>query len=519
MAQSHPRFNLQTAISAYLDNILQLPGVKVLLLDDDTLRFITVALSVTELREKEVVKFQLLSDCITKPEDPQLKSFTCVVLVRPMETNKERLKVLLGSRRFAKCELFFTNLTEFRSSPAPGEVALRIAQGILAASAALRVRPFIRYDLAFPSCKTVDELLNNLVGEHGSLFTTPSQSERPVPATILILDRRSDPVTPLLHLFYFASAVHDFIGYDHNVLKFTTTAGPAQLSLDERTLEPLARINTAYLQDAGEEIHRIYNEYIGVLGQTRSADRSNLEAFAEAHLRGNRARVQGALITGLSDIWNHMCREIDQQDGHNLVKLEQKVVSHNVRREVILDAIRDSQSPLSALRLALVYALRHPDATSDLRRVLSAKADWQANEMGYFDTLLRFSDRAKRGPSPYGDIFRGHGLFDKLMIAAGLESRVDYTEYRAPLELILADLRAGKLPEAAYPFVPSRVPQVGNPTRVIVFYIGGVTYEEMRVATESSRSDATWDVVVGGTTLHNGESYLQYELRPFTSAL
>jgi hypothetical protein len=40
-----------------------------------------------------------------------------------------------------------------------------------------------------------------------------------------------------------------------------------------------------------------------------------------------------------------------------------------------------------------------------------------------------------------------------------------------------------KLLAAAYPFVSSRVPQVGNPTRVIVFYIGGVTYEEMRMVT------------------------------------
>jgi hypothetical protein len=151
--------------------------------------------------------------------------------------------------------------------------------------------------------------------------------------------------------------------------------------------------------------------------------------------------------------------------------------------------------------------------------VLGPKADWQANELGYFDTLLRFSDRSKRAPSPYGDIFRGERLMDRVIAAAGLENRGEYTEYRAPLELILTDLRAGKLPETAYPSLPARQPQGGNPTRVIVFYVGGVTYEEMRVATESSRPGSPWDVVVGGTTLHNGQSYLEHELRPFTTAL
>jgi hypothetical protein len=120
------------------------------------------------------------------------------------------------------------------------------------------------------------------------------------------------------------------------------------------------------------------------------------------------------------------------QDGRNLVKLEQKVVNHNVCREVILDAIHDSQHRLNALRLELVYALRHPDATGDLHRLLGAKADWQANEMGCLNTLIRFSDRAKRGPAPYGDIFWGHEFFDKLMTAVGLENRVNYTKYCAP---------------------------------------------------------------------------------------
>ena len=85
------------------------------------------------------------------------------------------------------------------------------------------------------------------------------------------------------------------------------------------------------------------------------------------------------------------------------------------------------------------------------------------------------------------------------------------------LASILDRVKTGQLSTESYPYMGINNSNVYNyndafrPKKVVVFYIGGTTYYEMRTAAQT----ADIDVVVGGTTVHNASSFIQNEVKPF----
>jgi len=76
-------------------------------------------------------------------------------------------------------------------------------------------------------------------------------------------------------------------------------------------------------------------------------------------------------------------------------------------------------------------------------------------------------------------------------------------------------LSKGKLKEAAFPFVER--PYHDKPQDVIVFMVGGGTYSEARVVAKFNENNPTMRVILGGSMVHNSESFLG-ELKNATAA-
>jgi hypothetical protein len=78
---------------------------------------------------------------------------------------------------------------------------------------------------------------------------------------------------------------------------------------------------------------------------------------------------------------------------------------------------------------------------------------------------------------------------------------------------ILTRIADGVRMDAHFPVVKGMV-GTGGARKVIVFYLGGVTYEEARVPYEAATKveGPSLDVIVGGTTVHNSDSFVHREL-------
>merc|ERR1712146_581365 len=96
------------------------------------------------------------------------------------------------------------------------------------------------------------------------------------------------------------------------------------------------------------------------------------------------------------------------------------------------------------------------------------------------------------------------GLFKSM--TGGLKG-VDniYTQHVPLLKATLDALAKNKLKDTAYPFC--RGNQMDRPQDVFVFMVGGTTFEEARSVAQFNKENPTMRVVLGGTTVHNFESF------------
>lgn len=108
-------------------------------------------------------------------------------------------------------------------------------------------------------------------------------------------------------------------------------------------------------------------------------------------------------------------------------------------------------------------------------------------------------------------------LFDSAGIFAGAGSRFKglkgvenvYTQHSPLLEGTLQNLIKGKLREQQYPFVEGGGTTRDKPQDIIVFIIGGATYEEARTVATMNASTPGVRLVLGGTTIHNSSTFLE----------
>ena len=81
-----------------------------------------------------------------------------------------------------------------------------------------------------------------------------------------------------------------------------------------------------------------------------------------------------------------------------------------------------------------------------------------------------------------------------------------YTQHSPLLKEIIEDLSKGRLKEVLYPYLGT-IQLRERPQEIIVFIIGGTTYEESCVVYELNKTLIGVKVLLGGTNVHNLKSF------------
>ena len=84
-----------------------------------------------------------------------------------------------------------------------------------------------------------------------------------------------------------------------------------------------------------------------------------------------------------------------------------------------------------------------------------------------------------------------------------------YTQHTPQLETTLQDLIKGRLRDTAYPFVEGGGATRDKPQDIVVFIVGGATYEEARMVAGINASTPGVRIVLGGTATLNSEMFLE----------
>ena len=108
-------------------------------------------------------------------------------------------------------------------------------------------------------------------------------------------------------------------------------------------------------------------------------------------------------------------------------------------------------------------------------------------------------------------------LFESSSIFSGARDRFKglrdvenvYTQHSPRLEATLQNLIKARLKEQQYPFVEGGGTTRDKPQDIVVFVVGGATYEEAKMVAQVNASSPGVRVVLGATRIHNSTTFLE----------
>jgi vacuolar protein sorting-associated protein 45 len=530
--------------------------MKALILDPATTRIMSMVYTQTQILEKEVYLVEQLG----RNHEP-MAHLKAAVFVQPTEANFEMLRRELLSPKFKEYHLFFSNIVphemlarlgrldehdlimqvqeyyadylavneEFfhlgienslilsspyaRSIEAVGIYDRNVA-GVLSVLLSLKRRPsVVRYQ---GSSELARRLAGDIVGaldKEDGLFDFRRQ-EGPL---LLILDRRDDPITPLLTQWTYQAMVHELLGLNNNRVLLRGAPNISK-ELEEVVLsasqdEFFASNRFANFGDLGTSVKDLLIEYQRYSKKNESIssieDMQNfMERYPDFRSKSINVSKHVAVISELSRLTD-ACQLLD------ISELEQEVAcsnDHSLHKSELLSRIRNSKvKSADKLRLTLLYLLRYEsyNETRELKMLLQDRGV-SGQQLALLDAVVAYAGESQRAQG----LFAGGGIMSK--ISKSLASTVSgaqnvYTQHQPVLFHTLDALSKGRLKDATYPpLIPGgHGASTARPSEVVVFIVGGATYEEATKVAEFNAANPSIRVLLGGSCVHNSTSFLK----------
>jgi vacuolar protein sorting-associated protein 45 len=560
-------------------------GMKVLLLDASTTQIVSSVYSQTEILNQEVYLVSRLDDSNSNQssnsngENGGLVHSTptasnshlkAVCFLRPTPPNVDLLARELAQPRFSEYHIFFSGILssgllrklaendarervrqvqEFYADFLPinedlltiqcrHTLAMTVAagtswapkyasqyernlQGLQSMLLALKRQPSaIRYAGHSPCA---EELANDL---HDSIQADEifhfRKSGRGGGLLLLVLDRRDDPVTPLLSQWTYQAMVHELLGLNNHRVILRGAPNVAK-DLEEvvlsATQDDFFRKNRhKNFGELGEEIQRLLQDYQRQTAQHHSANLNTIEDMQNFMDKFPELRSRSHTVSKHVAIMGELARLVEVCSLMDVSQFEQELAcadDHNTHwRELMEKLSSDSVKIPDKLRLGLLYSLRY-EVSGNIHMVQSAmgKGGVPPDMVDLVKIMLRYGGVKSRGPGLYGD---DHNLMSKMTknFMTSVQGIQNVYSQHVPLVMdTIQSIMKGKLSARTHPVVPgsSNRPQPDQiiPDEILIYMVGGVTYEEgTKISEFNEANKGRVQVILGSSTVHNSTSFL-----------
>ncbi|XP_064621075.1 vacuolar protein sorting-associated protein 45-like [Lineus longissimus] len=543
--------NVVLAVKQYVTKMIEDsgPGMKVLLMDKDTTSIVSMVYAQSEILQKEVYLFER----IDAGGRETMKHLKCIAYVRPTKENVELLASELRSPKYGLYYIYFSNviskqevktLAEADDQEVVREVQefygdyvavsphlfsfniigcsrtkswtptalTRTVQGVTSVLLSLKKCPMIRYQNSSEMAKRFAENVRQVIAKEAALFDFRKTDVAPV---LLILDRRDDAVTPLLNQWTYQAMVHETLSINNNRINLSGVPG-VQRDLQEVVLssehdEFYANNMYSNFGEIGANIKGLMEEFQRKSkGQAKVESIADMKAFVENYPQFK--KMSGTVskhVTVVGElsrlVGNHNLLEVSEAEQELACQNDHSQSLQKIRSLIASEKTRE----LDMVRLVMLYALRYEKhSNNDVCGLVDALARRGVSEKyrKMIHSILEYGGQKARGSDLFGTK-TPIGITKKLFKGLkGVENI--YTQHNPYVVEVVDQLIKGKLREAAYPYLGT-VQLKDRPQDIVVFIIGGTTYEESLAIYTMNKSNPGVRVVLGGTHIHNLKSFME----------
>jgi hypothetical protein len=580
-------WNVINGVEEYIREMINQVGLvasstkllKILIVDEETMGIISMVMGLSSLLESDILRVERIDaekqkDALATDTRGQVSA---IAFLRPTRENQALLKTILKSPSYGTYHLFFSNavsqemmdkLAEFDVHDVVGTVQevyadvypinndlfslnvpsalnlneedlsfARIVEGLVSACLTLQILPAIRYNkkslMAKKVAKHLQRRLKELKEESDVLNKLQSSQKRGEPV-LLLMDRRNDPVTPLMHQWTYQAMIHELLQWDNNRINLSR----------DRAVDDDPELRQIVMATSQDQFFA--DNYLSFFPETiTSIDEENQKFKKEtSNLTGQDADVRGVVakfpefrlralnVKKHTEVAQLMQSIVDRDGLFESGHLEQEIAckeSLAEQKERLLTVIRGSAvSKETKLRLVFLFALRYeqqdPAAIRQLKDELGKK-DLTRDEIKQIDQVLHYGGVDQRS----GDLFQNRtagarglnwlggawnaGISEvTAAVSSGSELaqlKSEMLQHKSLTGNSADQLMRGALDEKTYPFLEKGGQASDKPFQAIIFVIGGTTFAESRDVSNLNTSLGGTKVILGGTMVHNSTSFLE----------
>lgn len=563
-----PRLSFIHIIRDYFDRILDDHNeMKALVVDQETLSTVSLVISQSEVLQKDVFLIETIEKLEIPRGSDRLSHLKGLLIIRPSPENLAILKRALEYPKYEKFFIYFTNkisestlrdLAESDRSEVissvieifsditpvnhdlftmnmPNIISLsndgiwsdsekslcsKISDRLFASLLTLRKFPVIRYQKSSKRCQEIAYQVHSLLREDPDLMTTyairPGSGHKNTidnvdqSTVLLIVDRREDPVTPLLHQWTYQAMLHELLGIDNNKVQLKQYSGP------DREV-PLTCVQDDFYQnfmfsnfgDLAEGVKTLVNEFHGKhkFGQDVESI-EDMKNFVKDYPEFS--RIAGNVSKHVS-LTSEIDLKIKKRMLLDISELEQDIACNENKNEQfrkIGEILKDGRyNQMDKLKLVILFGLRY-EGDQKSATLLNGLRDSgvKDSELELLEGVLRYAGGSKRSC----DLFHNKNLMARAkynfkMVMKDVPNV--FIQHQSYLSTVVQQVMGKKLKESEFPGTAPFNSREGLST-LIVFVVGGTTYEEAKEVAMVNRNGGETTVLLGSNYIHNSVSFL-----------
>lgn len=385
----------------------------------------------------------------------------------------------------------------------------RAGDGLSSTLIALQVNPLIRYQTQSQLCRELAEKVSVTL-KNESLANKEWRQVAPfdVNSLLLIVDRRFDLVTPIVNNWIYYPLIHEQFDIKNNRINLEDI--PDRQARDPRemmiSVENDLFFDENYAKNYGELGSIIKLAVENLKTHTKSKHKVEtmddmkrfIEEYPETKRYSRNLHNHVYLMTELTRI-------VKEYDIMGISQCEQELACDLISQNEVVKKLRQLISstttrPLDALRLVCLFTVCSQDnsALSGLVKLLKARGDVPKPDIDFVAHLKQFSLSKTQNP-----LFRH---VNRMIIQVkGVDNVL--TQYRPNITKVIEEIKKdNKLKESEFAFYGERYREE-PPKRIIIFFVGGVTYDEAIEVDAINKSAPNLKIVIGGTSVLNFKTF------------